>query len=37
MNGESYRLRHSKARRQHQLAQQPGIAVDPNTGEILDP
>jgi hypothetical protein len=31
------RLKHSKARRQRQLAQEPGVAVDPDTGEILDP
>jgi DNA replication protein DnaC len=37
MNGESYRLKHSKARRQRQLAQESGVVVDPSTGEILDP
>jgi hypothetical protein len=37
MNGESYRLKHSKARRQRQLAQEPSVAVDPDTGEILGP
>src|SRR3954452_2094948 len=34
MNGDSYRLKHSKARRRRQLAQQSGLAVDPDTGEI---
>jgi DNA replication protein DnaC len=37
MNGESNRLKHSKARRQGQLAQQPGVAVNPDIGEIRDP
>jgi DNA replication protein DnaC len=37
MNGESYRLKHSKARRRQQLAQEPGVAIDPDTGEIRDP
>jgi len=37
MNGESYHLKHSKTRRQRQLAQELGITVDPDTGEILDP
>jgi DNA replication protein DnaC len=37
MNGESYRLKHSKARRQRQLAQESGVVVDPDTGEIRDP
>src|SRR5215213_9093493 len=37
MNGESYRLKHSKARRQLQLAQELGGGVDPDTGEIHDP
>ena len=36
MNGESYRLKHSKARRQHQLALNTGVAVDLDTGEIHD-
>jgi IstB-like ATP binding protein len=36
MNGESYRLKHSKARRQRQLALDTGVAVDPDTGEIHD-
>jgi hypothetical protein len=35
MNGDSYRLKHSKARRR-QLTQDSGVAVDPDTGEILD-
>jgi len=37
MNGESYRLKHSKARRRQQLAQEASLAVDPETGEIHDP
>ncbi len=37
MNGESYRLKHSKVRRQRQLVQETGVAVDRETGEILDP
>src|SRR5579862_4594902 len=36
MNGDSYRLKHSKARRQRQLAQDAGTAADPDTGKILD-
>jgi hypothetical protein len=35
MNGDSYRLKHSKARRRRQLAQDTGFAVDSDTGEIL--
>lgn len=35
MNGDSYRLKSSKARRRRQLAQDAATAVDPNTGEIL--
>ena len=31
--GDSYRLKHSKAR---QLAQDAGIAVDPDNGEISE-
>jgi hypothetical protein len=37
MNGESYRLKYSKARRRQQLAQEASLAVDPDTGEIRDP
>jgi len=37
MNGESYRLKHSKARRRQQLAQDARRVVDPDTGEIRDP
>jgi hypothetical protein len=37
MNGESYRLKHSKARRQRQLALDTGVTVDPDTGEIHQP
>ena len=37
MNGESYRLKHSKARRRQQLAQDASRVVDPHTGEIRDP
>ena len=36
MNGDSYRLKHSKARQRRQLAQDAGLAVDPDTGETLD-
>jgi len=36
MNGESCRLKHSKARRRQQLAQETNLAVDPDTGEIHD-
>ena len=37
MNGESYRLKHSKAQQQRQLAQVPDVTLDPDTGEILHP
>ena len=36
ITGDSYRLKHSKARRRRQLATDSGLAVDPDTGEILD-
>ena len=36
MNGDSYRLKHSRARRRQQLAQEASLAVDPDTGEIHD-
>jgi hypothetical protein len=36
MNGDSYRLKHSKARRRHQLTQDASLTVDPDTGEITD-
>jgi len=36
INGDSYRLKHSKAQRRRQLAQDAGLAVDPDTDEILD-
>ena len=36
MNGDSYRLKHSKARRRRQLARDAGLTVDPDTGEITD-
>jgi hypothetical protein len=34
MNGESHRLKHSRARRRHQLAEDTARAVDPSTVEI---
>ena len=37
MNGDSYRLKHSKARRRaknHEAVEQPTETVDPETGEV---
>jgi len=36
MNGDSYRLKHSKARQRRLLAHDAGRAVNPDTGEILN-
>jgi hypothetical protein len=40
-NGDSFRLKHSKARRKSapsaETPQTPELSIDPETGEILEP